>query len=150
MPRTKKKPDYNSDEVMQELIMSLIKAYEHTPSLRTLANEFNMTLLKTRKLLITAGVFSSEISEIVNALLAAERVKTFRERKAAAERIISLESEDASQYKELLWNAIAKFENYPFSKAKGLRFKYTVNGNEMFENRKEKSITRATVNLAFK
>lgn len=187
MSRTKKEPDYNSDEVMQELIMSLAKAYEHTPSLRTLANEFNITLLKTRKLLITAGVFSSEISETVNALkkeeksieeimditglsrasvhsylpysktvyntnertLAAERVKTYRERKVAAERLISLENEDASQYKELLWNAIAKFENYPFSTAKGLRFKYTVKGNEMFVNRKEKSITRATVNLAF-
>lgn len=32
--------------------------------------------------------------------------------------------------------------------AKGLRYYYTIKGNEMFFTRKEKSVTRATVNIA--
>lgn len=46
----------------------VVDAYEQAGSLRTLASELNMTPLKLRKLLITAGVFTSDICEEVNAL----------------------------------------------------------------------------------
>ena len=50
---------------------------------------------------------------------------------------------------DTLWNAVTLFAGYPFFTAKGLKFSYTVKGNELFVNRKEKSITRATVELAY-
>lgn len=58
---------------------------------------------------------------------------------------------------DTLWEAIVAFQNYPFQTSKGLKFSYTVRinrngevGKEMFISRKEKSITRATVETAYK
>lgn len=55
-----------------------------------------------------------------------------------------------------LWKAMAVFAGYPFYTAKGLEFSYTVKknpdggyGKELFVDRKEKSITRATADVAF-
>lgn len=48
----------------------------------------------------------------------------------------------------LLWDALLLFQAYPFYTAKGLEFTYTIRGNEIFFSRKEKSITRATVDRA--
>lgn len=47
------------------------------------------------------------------------------------------------------WEVLTLFQNYPFYTAKGLKFTYYLKGNEMFVNRKDKSITRSTVSLAF-
>ena len=52
--------------------------------------------------------------------------------------------------KETLWNALVTFEEYPFKTAKGLRYYYTMKGNELFFSRKEKSVTRASVFMALK
>lgn len=58
---------------------------------------------------------------------------------------------------EHLWKAIAAFQEYPFETCKGLQFTYLVKknrdgsaGGELFVNRKEKSITRSSVELAYK
>ena len=37
-------------------------------SLRQVSEEFGITLMKTRKILITAGVYHTEISEQINAM----------------------------------------------------------------------------------
>lgn len=57
---------------------------------------------------------------------------------------------------DTLWEAIVAFAGYSFQTAKGLEFSYTVKrnndnsmGNEIFVDRKEKSITRSSVNKAF-
>lgn len=68
MPRPRKKPDFNSNERMQHILSTLSEAYDESVSLRTLAEEFDMTLLKVRKLLITAGAYSSGVSDEVNEL----------------------------------------------------------------------------------
>ncbi len=49
---------------------------------------------------------------------------------------------------EALWTALIAFEGYSFYTAKGLKFSYCIRGNEMFVDRKEKSITKATILLA--
>ncbi|MCD7750725.1 MAG: hypothetical protein LUI10_03135 [Lachnospiraceae bacterium] len=56
------------------------------------------------------------------------------------------QSEDIS----VLWDTLLLFQDYPFYTAKGLKFTYTIRGGEMFVSRKDKSITRATVELAFR
>lgn len=79
--RPKKKPTYNEESIMQELLSAISDAYltggiekEKSPmasvSLRQVANEFDITLMKARKLLITAGVYHTEISDEVNELKA--------------------------------------------------------------------------------
>lgn len=50
---------------------------------------------------------------------------------------------------ELLWDTLVKFQQYPFHTAKNLEFFYIIKGNEMFVTRKDKSITRASVMMAF-
>ena len=50
---------------------------------------------------------------------------------------------------DLLWDTLVKFQRYPFHTAKNLEFFYIIKGNEMFVTRKDKSITRASVMMAF-
>ena len=55
----------------------------------------------------------------------------------------------AGDLDELLWAALKETEPEMFRTAKGLDFTYQIRGNEMFVSRKDKSITRSTVNYAF-
>lgn len=74
MGRNKKKPEYDTKKIMTEFIESVAECYFETGvnqgenSIRSIAEEFDITPLKVRKLLITAGVFSTEISDEVNDL----------------------------------------------------------------------------------
>lgn len=68
MARAKKKPNYNPESNMKELLDEVSALYVESGeslSIRQLADEFVMTPLKMRKLLITAGVFSSDICDQV-------------------------------------------------------------------------------------
>lgn len=153
---------------------------------KQLAEEFSMTPLKIRKLLITTGAYQTAISKAVNTLfregksvteiqemtnlsrasvqsnlpysktvykmeertLLAERLQKYRSRKAAADRIAEAMAAEAKEgLEELLWSTLTAFEGYPFRTAKGLRFHYSIKGNEIFFSRKEKSVTRATANI---
>ena len=76
MSRPKKKPNYNLDQVMQEFMATVADAFgsyddrEDTnfPGLNAVAAEFGITALKARKLLITAGVYSTALSRQVTEL----------------------------------------------------------------------------------
>ena len=59
--RLKKKPEYNPELQFNNFLQELRDAYEEADSLRSLADELNISLLKLRKLLITADVFTSDI-----------------------------------------------------------------------------------------
>ena len=54
------------------------------------------------------------------------------------------------QTPDALWEAIVAFEGAIFYTAKGLEYSYTIRGNEMFVSRKEKSVTRASILVAYK
>ena len=56
--RPRKKPEYDPELQFNNYLQELRNAYEETGSLRTLAAELNISLLKLRKLLITADVFT--------------------------------------------------------------------------------------------
>ena len=49
-----------------------------------------------------------------------------------------------------LWGKLKESESRVWKTAKGLEFRYRIEGNEMFIDRKEKSITRSTVNIAYR
>ena len=73
MSRPKKKPNYNPEQVMKEFMDAMADAFgyyddrEDTtfPGLNAVAAEFGITALKARKLLITAGVYSTALSRQV-------------------------------------------------------------------------------------
>ena len=58
--RPRKKPEYNPELQFNNFLQELRDAYEEADSLRSLADELNISLLKLRKLLITADVFTSD------------------------------------------------------------------------------------------
>ena len=73
--RKSSKPDYNPSAILQNQIeqgVALYRTEEH-PSLQTIANELDLNPIKVRKLLITAGVYKSEIAEQVNRVLTKHR-----------------------------------------------------------------------------
>ena len=194
--RPKKKPEYDKDKTMQELLNRAIDLLdEHyddrdlrdpaAPSLRSVAEELHTMLIRARKLLITADYYSTVTSRKVQHLSAkgltikeiseqtglseasvysylpytkgvynlderslnAERGRMFKKRKEACEQLQEhLDQPDAIIY---MWSAILAFQDYPFATAKGYPFKYTVKGWEIFFSRKEKSITKASVVLAY-
>ncbi len=74
MSRKKKKPNYNSEKKMEELLRILSEDYGmyddrvdefHNPSLNTLAKEYGLNVIKVRIILITAGVYSTEVSRLI-------------------------------------------------------------------------------------
>jgi len=203
MGRAKKK-NGNPLESMEQLVARAADLFdepyddrdgrdEDLPSVRFVAERMDTTVLRARKLLITAGYYSTEmsrkvrklheqgvpVSEIMEATglgqasvysylpylgLAwnleertanADRLRAYRRRKSAIENLIKhLERPDAETY---LWKAVVAFEGYPFLTAKGLRFSYKLkrgkNGLPTAEieiDRKEKTITKATICLAFR
>ncbi|MCD7737286.1 MAG: hypothetical protein LUI07_10075, partial [Lachnospiraceae bacterium] len=50
---------------------------------------------------------------------------------------------------EQLWEVLAEHQGETFFTVKGLPFQYSVKGGELFVDRREKSITRATIIKAY-
>lgn len=194
--RPRKKPDYDRDELINDLLEKAVELFgepfddrkersEDAPSIRDVAQAMNTTPLRIRKILITTGHYSTELSRKIQSLyeegysiqqimkqtglkrasvhaylpyskgsynlseltLNAERKRGYRKRKIVCEKLHQkIDSADVEKY---LWDAIVAFADYPFKTETGLFMKYTVEGGEIFFNRKEKSVTRATVMRAF-
>ncbi len=181
MSRSRKKPNYNASEIANQIVEAVTDACLNPTEdeadenghmyLNLLAEEFSMTPIKIRKLLITSGAYETPMSRKVNELynngktvkeiqiitelssasvngylpykkavynleeatLTAERVRKHRKRKDAVfELAMALNDGNSEHIKETLWNALSIFEGYPFKTAKGLRYYYTVKGNEIF------------------
>lgn len=49
-----------------------------------------------------------------------------------------------------LWEKIAKKQDTVFRTKKGLEFRIEIKGNELFVDRRKKSVTRASVNIAYR
>ena len=63
-----KKPEYDPELQFNHFLQELRDAYEEADFLRSLADELNISLLKLRKLLITADALTSDIFTEINAL----------------------------------------------------------------------------------
>ena len=74
MSRPQKKPNYNSNQILKNLLDEVSTCYSSAGgvasknSLRRVSDEFDFTHLKVRKILITAGVYHTDISDEVIAL----------------------------------------------------------------------------------
>ncbi len=81
----------------------------------------------------------------------AERIRLYRERKKKClEFRDNLSTMPGDEQEAALWNLLTCLQGCVFLTAKGLKFTYKIKGGEMFINRKSKSITQATVFMAFR
>ena len=51
---------------------------------------------------------------------------------------------------DVLWQELTQLQGEKFRTARGLEFTFEIRGNELFVDRKDKSITRSTVNLTYR
>jgi hypothetical protein len=197
MPMPKRKPNYNGATTMQELLTAVCEYYgdpvddrkeedtDHV-SLHDVAEEFNITVMKARKLLITGGLYSTVLSRRVQELHAQGLTVVQITEKTGLKRAsinsylpytnivynlpdISIKAERQKQYRvrkrnsvrtdfereEKLWQELTYlqgclFKTYGRNGVGGMDFTYKIRGGEMFVDRKEKSITRATVMKAYR
>ena len=63
--RKKLKPEYDAGENLKEQMESAVALYEEDCSLRSIADALILNPIKVRKLLITAGVYESDVAEKV-------------------------------------------------------------------------------------
>ena len=63
--RKKLKPEYDAGKNLKEQMESAVVLYEEKCSLRSIADALNLNPIKVRKLLITAGVYESDVAEKV-------------------------------------------------------------------------------------
>lgn len=205
MSGRKKKKSPDTKKSTEELVRMAAQLFQYPyddrkgkrkdmfPSIRSVAGEMNTTVLRTRKLLISAGYYTTQQSREVQRLFAkgqtieqimeamhikkasvysylpyqdiaynldettvnADRHRLFRRRKKAVQELKKrIGHLDGEFY---LWEALILFANYPFQTAKGLKYSYSIKTGrddeyvgEIIFDRKVKSVTRATINLAYK
>ena len=61
------KPDYDAAVILQEQMKAAVALYANH-SLQAIAEELSLNPIKVRKLLITAGVYESEIADAISSL----------------------------------------------------------------------------------
>ena len=63
--RKKLKPEYNAGKNLKEQMDNAVALYNSELSLQAIGKELGLNPIKVRKLLITAGVYESEVAEKV-------------------------------------------------------------------------------------
>lgn len=73
--RKPSKPDYNPSAILQNQMDAAVVLYSTAdhPSLQTIADELDINPIKVRKLLITAGVYKSDVADQVQRVFNAHR-----------------------------------------------------------------------------
>ena len=82
--RKKLKPEYDAGKNLKEQMESAVALYEEDCSLRSIADALTLNPIKVRKLLITAGVYESEVAEKVQ-----DTFEEYRETENYKEAILS-------------------------------------------------------------
>ena len=82
--RRKSKPEYDAGKILKELMDSAVVLYDAGMSLQAIADELGLNPIKVRKLLITAGVYESEMAEKVQ-----DTFEEYRETQSYKEAILS-------------------------------------------------------------
>ena len=100
--RKKSKPDYNPSAILQNQMDAAVALYSTAdhPSLQTIADELDLNPIKVRKLLITAGVYKSEVADQVNRVFNKHRASglTHIEAIAATMRELNLSKSSVTSY----------------------------------------------------
>ena len=82
--RKKLKPEYDAGKNLKEQMESAVALYDSEMSLQAIADELGLNPIKVRKLLITAGVYESDVAEKVQ-----DTFEEYRETQNDKEAILS-------------------------------------------------------------
>ena len=82
--RKKLKPEYDAGKNLKELMESAVALYNSEMSLQAIGDELGLNSIKVRKLLITAGVYGSDVAEKVQ-----DTFEEYRETQDYKEAILS-------------------------------------------------------------
>ena len=82
--RKKLKPEYDAGKNVKEQMDTAVALYNSEMSLQAIADALNLNPIKVRKLLITAGVYESEVAEKVQ-----DTFEEYRETQSYKEAILS-------------------------------------------------------------
>ena len=82
--RKKLKPEYDAGKNLKEQMESAVALYDSEMSLQAIADALNLNPIKVRKLLITAGVYESDVAETVQ-----DTFEEYRETQNYKEAILS-------------------------------------------------------------
>jgi len=82
--RKKLKPEYDAGKNLKEQMESAVALYNSEMSLQAIGDALNLNPIKVRKLLITAGVYESEVAEKVQ-----DTFEAYRETQSYKEAILS-------------------------------------------------------------
>ena len=82
--RKKLKPEYDAGKNLKEQMENAVALYDSEMSLQTIADALNLNPIKVRKLLITAGVYESDVAEKVQ-----DTFEEYRETQNYKEAILS-------------------------------------------------------------
>ena len=82
--RKKLKPEYDAGKNLKEQMDAAVALYGENSSLQSIADVLNLNPIKVRKLLITAGVYESEVAERVQ-----DTFEEYRETQSYKEAILS-------------------------------------------------------------
>ena len=129
--RKKLKPEYDAGKNLEEQMESAVVLYEEECSLRSIADALTLNLIKVRKLLITAGVYESDVAEKVQ-----DTLGEYRETQNYKETILStantLQLSKASVTSYLPYQKDMYFPSNPVRLAEKMRASGTAKRKEAF------------------
>ena len=157
--RKKRKPKYDAGKNLKEQMDAAVALYDSEMSLQAIGDALNLNPIKVRKLLITAGVYESDVAEKVKSTFeeyretqdyntsilssAKERISVGAERQR---RYRAMKRWRADQTEENFWGVVLAYAGVKFKTYSGLPFSYEIkkgrNGEytkELWIDRREKS-----------
>ena len=127
--RKKLKPEYDAGKNLKEQMDAAVALYEEDCSLQSIANALKLNPIKVRKLLITAGVYESEVAEKVKntfeelMLMAMFEQPTLKDTIQVLTEVQPLVAEDA-EMTALVQQTIPKMQQLNEQQFKGLELEW--------------------------
>ena len=167
--RKKLKPEYDAGENLKEQMESAVALYEEDCSLRSIADALTLNPIKVRKLLITAGVYESDVAEKVQDTFEEYReTQNYKEAILSTANILNLSKASVTSYlpykkgvyfpstaskekmklwrtdstEENFWRVVVAYAGMKFKTYSGLSFSYEVRKGRNGEYTKELWIDR--------
>ena len=91
------KPNYDAEAILQEQMEAAVALYTNN-SLQTIADTLSLNPIKVRKLLITAGVYESEIADAVNSAFEEKQGMPYKEALEAVAAELNLSKASVTSY----------------------------------------------------
>lgn len=92
------KPDYDSAAILRQQMETTVSEYEKGGSLQSIADRLDLNPIKVRKLLITAGVYKSEIADRVQKAFAEKTGMSEKQALEAVMRELNLSRASVTSY----------------------------------------------------